>query len=299
MDRSSSQQVTVRATYSDGRTEDVTQMALFEANDPELAEAATTGVVTTSSLAGEVAVMARYQGHVATFRATVPLGADVSSLPEPRNFVDEAVFAKLRTLGIPASQIADDATFLRRVSVDITGTLPSAEQVETFLSDSSPDKRDRLIDELLNTPQYADYFATKWNAVLRNKKRQNEDTEGLYAFRQWIWQSLYENKPYDEFVGELLTASGDPAFNPPVVWYREVSDVHQQVEDTAQLFLGVRIQCARCHHHPFEKWSEDDYYGLAAFFSRIGKKNRPAGMGIPTNSRDRRLFHNVGTAAQA
>jgi hypothetical protein len=299
MDREASQQVTVRATYSDGRTEDVTQMALFEANDPELAEAATTGVVTTSSLAGEVAVMARYQGHVSTFRATVPLGADVSDLPEPRNFVDKAVFEKLRTLGIPASQIADDATFLRRVSVDITGTLPSAEQTETFLADPSPDKRDRLIDELLDTPQYADYFATKWNAVLRNKKRQNEDTEGLYAFRQWIWQSLYENKPYDRFVGELLTASGDPAFNPPVVWYREVNDVHQQVEDTAQLFLGVRIQCARCHHHPFEKWSEDDYYGLAAFFSRIGKKNRPVGMGIPTNTRDRRLFHNVGTAAQA
>ena len=156
-----------------------------------------------------------------------------------------------------------------------------------------------MIDELLNSTEYADYFATKWNAVLRNKKRQTEDVEGTYAFRRWIWQSLYQNKPYDEFVREILTATGNPDFNPPVVWYREVSDINQQVEDTAQLFLGVRIQCARCHHHPFERWSQNDYYGLAAFFSRIGNKKMPVGIGVSTRSRDRRLFHNEGVASQS
>lgn len=298
MDRDDAQQITVQATYSDGTTEDVTRMALFEANDSELAESSVTGLVRTTSLAGEVAVMARYQGQVSTFRATVPLGAEVTDLPPERNFVDRAVFAKLKELGIPPSPLSDDATFLRRVFVDITGTLPTAEQVVTFLADPSPDKRDRLIDELLETPEYADYFATKWNAILRNKKRQNEDLPGTYVFRQWIWQSLYQNKPYDQFVREIITATGDARFNPPVVWYREVAEINEQVEDTAQLFLGVRIQCARCHHHPFEKWSQNDYYSFAAFFSRIGRKNLPVGAGIAANTRDKRVFHNEGSATQ-
>ncbi|MBX3438134.1 MAG: DUF1549 domain-containing protein, partial [Planctomycetaceae bacterium] len=171
MDREDTQQITVQATYSDGTTEDVTRMALFEANDSELAESSVTGLVRTTSLAGEVAVMARYQGQVATFRATVPLGEDVSDVPPERNFVDAAVFGKLKELGIPPSPVCDDATFLRRVSIDITGALPSASDAEAFLADPSPDKRDRLIDELLDSPKYADYFATKWNAILRNKKR--------------------------------------------------------------------------------------------------------------------------------
>ncbi|MEZ6146725.1 MAG: DUF1549 and DUF1553 domain-containing protein [Planctomycetaceae bacterium] len=298
MDREDQQQITVQATYSDGTTEDVTRMALFEANDTELAEASLTGLVNTTSLAGEVAVMARYQGQVSTFRATVPLGEEVDNLPPANTLVDDAVFSKLKELGIPPSELCDDATFLRRVSIDITGTLPTAEEAEAFLADPSPDKRDRLIDELLDSPEYADYFATKWNAVLRNKKRQNEDLSGTYAFHQWIWQSLYENKPYDQFVREIVTATGDARFNPPVVWYREVGEINEQVEDTAQLFLGVRIQCARCHHHPFEKWSQNDYYSMAAFFSRIGKKPLPVGTGISTATRDQRLFHNDGVATQ-
>ncbi len=298
MDREDHQQITVQATYSDGSTEDVTRMALFEANDSELADTSLTGLVATTALAGEVAVMARYQGEVSTFRATVPLGEAVANLPPVKTLVDDAVFAKLTGLGIPPSELSDDATFLRRVSIDITGTLPTAEEATAFLTDPSPDKRDRLIDELLDSPEYADYFTTKWNAILRNKKRQNEDLSGTYAFHQWIWQSLYQNKPYDQFVREIITATGDARYNPPVVWYREVGEINEQVEDTAQLFLGVRIQCARCHHHPFEKWSENDYYSLAAFFSRIGKKPLPVGTGISTATRDQRLFHNDGAATQ-
>lgn len=295
MTQKGEQQVSVLATYSDGTVEDVTRMALFEPNDTELAETTATGLVKTLELSGEVAVMARYQGQVSTFRATIPLGAEVASTPPVRNFIDEAVFAKLKLLGIPPSPLADDATFLRRVYVDITGTLPTEEKVREFLADQNPQKRDRLIDELIDSPEYADYFTNKWNSVLRNKKRQNEDTDATYQFHQWIWDSLYSNKPYDQFVGEVITASGDPEFNPPVTWYREVAASTDQVEDVCQLFLGVRIQCARCHHHPFEKWSQDDYYGMAAFFSRVGKKEQ--GAEVLRNSRDRRVFHNEGAAA--
>ncbi len=288
------QQVTVYATYSDGSLEDVTRMALFEPNDTELAEVSETGLVSTLDLSGEVAIMARYQGQVATFRATIPLGVEVASTPPIKNFIDEAVFNKLKVLGIPPSPLSDDSTFLRRVHLDITGTLPTETEVKDFLSDQSADKRSKLIDRLLDSPEYADYFTNKWNMVLRNKKRQAQDQAGTYMFHDWIWNSLYDNKPYDQFVKEIVTASGDPTMNPPVIWYREVADANQQVEDVAQLFLGVRIQCARCHHHPFEKWSQNDYYGLAAFFSRVGKKNLTAG--VQTNLRDRRIFHNEGVA---
>ena len=296
MDRGKDQQITVVARYSDGSTEDVTRMALYEANDPEMAEATETGIIKTLDLAGEVAIMARYQGQVSTFRATIPLGADTSEVPTPANFVDEAVFAKLRLLGIPPSELCDDATFLRRVHIDITGTTPTEEVVRAFLEDQDPDKREKLVDHLLDTEAYADYFANKWNLVLRNKKRNTGDLHGTYAFYRWIWDALYENKPYDEFVRDIITASGETSTNPAVVWYREVDQVNEQVEDTAQLFLGTRIQCARCHHHPFEKWSQNDYYGLAAFFTTIGKKNILEVGARDRNTRDKRVFHNEKVA---
>lgn len=293
MTQQAEQQISVLATYSDGSTEDVTRMALYEANDTEMAECSETGLVSTLTLAGEVAVMARYQGQVSTYRATIPLGADTSGVPEPINLVDEAVFGKLKLLGIPPSEVCDDATFLRRVSLDITGTLPDAADVDTFLQDQSPDKRSQLIDRLLDSEEYADHFANKWNFVLRNKRTRGEDKPGTFLFHRWVRDSIYDNKPYDEFVADLLTATGEPAVNPAVNWYREVDQVEEQVEDTAQLFLGVRIQCARCHHHPFERWSQNDYYSLAAFFSRVGKKPIP---NAPAASRDRRLVHQAGVA---
>jgi hypothetical protein len=293
MQRKSQQQISVIATYSDGTTEDVTRMALFEPNEPEMAESSTKGLVTTLDLSGEVAIMARYQGQVATFRATVPLGADTSKMPEPLNLVDAAVFGKLKQLGIPASDVCDDATFLRRVSLDISGTLPSEEEVRFFLADASADKRDRLIDRLLDGTAYADHFANKWNFVLRNKKEGADDAPGTMLFHQWLWNRMYDNTPYDQFVREIVTASGDPQMNPAVVWYRDVDSTEEQVEDTAQLFLGLRIQCARCHHHPFEKWSQDDYYGMAAFYGRVGKKAIP---NVAGTMRDKRVFHNEGVA---
>lgn len=289
MDRGSDQQITTLAIYSDGSTEDVTQMALYEPNDAEMAEVSTGGFVKTLDLSGEVAVMARYQGQVSTFRATIPLGADLGTLPESKNVVDTAVFNKLKLLGIPPSPLCDDTTFIRRVSVDITGKLPTEQEVREFLASTDPQKRDRLVDTLVDSPAYADLFANKWNMVLRNKRRQPADTRGTYAFFNWIRDALAENKPYDQFVREILTAAGDVTSSPPVTWYREVNQTNEQVEDTAQLFLGLRIQCARCHHHPFEKWSQDDYYGFSAFFSRVGKKNGDS-------PREQRVFHNDGIA---
>lgn len=287
MDRGSDQQITVMAVYSDGSTEDVTRMALYEANDPEMAEVTVTGLVKTLDLAGEVAVMARYQGQVAVFRSTIPLGAEIAAKPPVKNFIDEAVLAKLDVLGIPASPVSDDGTFLRRVSVDITGTLPTESEVAAFLANTDVQKREKIVDQLLDSPAYADYFANKWNLVLRNKKRNNDKLASTYGFHKWIWASLYDNKPYDQFVREIITASGNADDNPPVAWYREVDQPNEQVEDVSQLFLGLRIQCAHCHHHPFEKWSQDDYFGMAAFFSRVGRKNI---IGESNTMRDKRIF---------
>lgn len=289
MGRDASQQLVVVAHYSNGSSEDVTRTTQFDSNDTEMGEVSVTGLVTTAQLTGSVAVMARYQGHVGVFRATIPLGIKVENLPVAVNFVDENVFAKLKDLGLPASRISDDATFLRRLTIDVAGRLPSIAESEAFLADNSPDKRIAAINRVLDSGDHAEYFANKWSAILRNKRRQDSDKIATFAFYDWIRQGIYDNKPYDQFAREILTASGTPGTNAPVAWYREVSDQAAQVEDTAQLFLGLRIQCARCHHHPFEKWSQQDYYGFSAFFSRVGKKKGYI------QGQDR-IFHNPGTA---
>lgn len=289
MERNGTQQLAVVAHYSDGSTEDVTRTAQFDSNDAEMAEVAVTGLVKTSQLTGSVAIMARYQGQVGVFRATVPLGIEVTNLPPAKNFVDEQVFAKLKALGLPPSPVADDATFLRRVSIDVAGRLPSLEETEAFHADKSADKRAKAIDRLLESTDYADYFAMKWSSILRNKRRMDTEKVATFAFYDWIRDSLNQNKPYDQFVREVLTSSGEATTNPPVAWYREVKDASAQVEDTAQLFLGLRIQCARCHHHPFEKWSQEDYYGFAAFYSQVGRKKGP-------RQNEDRIYHKPGIA---
>jgi hypothetical protein len=293
MERESPQQLIAVAHYSDGSTEDVTRMTQFDSNDAEMAEVGATGLVTTGQLTGSVAVMARYQGNVGVFRATMPLGIQVDDVPITTGVVDEFVFSMLSDLGLPASGIATDAAFLRRVTIDIAGRLPTKEEAEAFANSGSGgeqlQKRADAIDRLLASTDYADYFANKWSAILRNKRRANYEKTATFAFYDWIRESLHRNHPYDEFVREIVTASGTPGKNPPVAWYREVKDQASQVEDTAQLFLGLRIQCARCHHHPFEVWSQQDYYGLAAFFSRVGRKK-----GLVT--KQDRIFHNPGTA---
>ncbi|HEX4000598.1 MAG TPA: DUF1549 domain-containing protein [Pirellulales bacterium] len=283
------QQLICLAHYSDGSVEDVTLMTKFEPNDTEMAEVSSTGLVTARDLPGTVAIMARYQGQVAVFRAALPLGAPMDQMPAAKNFIDEAVFKQLKTLGIPPSPVCDDATFVRRASIDIAGRLPTAEETARFLTDADSNKRAHWIDELLASDGYADYFATKWTAVLRNKRVMPSYEHGDFLFHDWIRQSLYENKPYDQFVRDILTASGEVSENPPVAWYREAAEPAQEMEDTAQLFLGMRIQCAHCHHHPFERWSQQDYFGFDAFFSRVGKKQ-----GLQQS--EFRIYHRRGMA---
>lgn len=275
---STDQQLSVVAHYSDDSTEDVTLAALYESNDPEMAEVTKTGLVHLKDLVGDVAVMARYQGHVTVFRADIPLQS--SSRPaseafaaEPVNVVDTFVFQKLRSLGITPSPLCDDATYLRRVTLDIAGRLPTLDEALEFEADTSEDKRLALANRLLSSPDYADYFAGKWNTILRNRRKGGELKFATVAFHQWIRDSIDAGKPYNDFVKEIMTASGSVASHPPVTWFQQVPDTNQRIEDAAQLFLGQRIQCARCHHHPYEKWSQADYTQMSAFFSTVSKKN--------------------------
>ncbi|MFO1046259.1 MAG: DUF1549 domain-containing protein [Planctomycetaceae bacterium] len=287
--RHQEQQLKVIARYSDGSQRDVTQQALYESNDKAMADVNDNGLVKVQDITGKVAIMVRYQGRISVFNVAIPLGAPVEQVPPSRNFVDEAVFANLKELGIPPSPVCDDSTFLRRVTLDIGGRLPTAEETAAFLASNSPDKRDHAIDELLKSPDYADYFASKWTNLLKNRRDDTSDIVSNFAFHAWIRDSILANKPYDQFVRELLAATGTVIDNPPVAWYKRVKEPKDQIEDVAQLFLGVRMQCAQCHHHPFERWSQNDYYSLAAFFSQVGRK--------PSSTRGEDLiFHKRGIA---
>ncbi len=290
--RGGEQQLQAIAKYSDGSVRDVTNMALYEANDKAMADVSERGLVKISDIVGNVAVMVRYQGKVSVYSASVPLGAPVENLPSSKNFVDEHVFANLKALGIPPSVLCDDATFLRRVMLDIGGRLPTEEESAAFLASKDEGKRDKIIDDLLRSPDYADFFANKWTALLKNRRDDESDTVSNFAFHAWVRDSFLANKPYDQFVREVLAATGTVIGNPPVAWYKRVKEPKQQIEDVAQLFLGVRMQCAQCHHHPFERWSQDDYYSLVAFFSQVGRK--PSG----TRGEDL-IFHKRGIATAA
>lgn len=289
LQRKSQQQLTAVARYSDGTQRDVTDLALYESNDSAMAEVTPAGLVSILDIPGKVGVMVRFQGKVSVFNASVPLGAPVDALPPTKNFVDQHVFANLKELGIPPSPLCDDATFLRRVSLDIAGRLPTQVEVEAFTANQAPDKRDQAIDHLLQSSEYADFFANKWTSLLKNRRDDASDITSNFAFFAWVRDSLLANKPYDALVRELLAATGTVIANPPVAWYKRVKEPKQQLEDIAQLFLGVRMQCAQCHHHPFERWSQDDYYSLAAFFSQVGRK--------PTATRgEDMIFHKRGVA---
>lgn len=269
----STQQLAVIARLSDGSREDVTRAAVFESNDPELAEVSASGLVQLGDLVGDVAVMARYQGQVTVFRAIVPHRFEPQPLAaEPRNVIDTYVFQKLQSLGIPPSPVCDDATFLRRVTLDVAGRLPTLAEQQAYFAEAESDRRDRLIERLLESSDYAENFAHKWNTILRNRQAGGATAYANIAFYRWIRDSLDANKPYDQFVTEIVAASGSVASHPPVAWYQQVSDTNGRLEDAAQLFLGQRLQCANCHHHPFEKWSQQDYAQMAAFFSTVTKK---------------------------
>jgi len=268
----STQQLAVTAYFSDGAERDITRLAIYESNQEAMTEVNENGLVTVKDKTGTASVMVRFREFVDVYRATIPLGAKMTALPEQKNFIDRALFAKLKLLGLPPSGVCDDSTFLRRVTLDIAGRLPSPEETKAFLTDQGADKRARKINALLDSRDYAEYFAQKWTGILRNKRSKDEYARGTFAFHDWLTESFEKNKPYDQFVRELLTATGEIGRNPAVVWYRSVKDQKEEMQDVAQVFMGIRMQCAQCHHHPYEKWSQDDYYSFTAFFSTIGRK---------------------------
>jgi hypothetical protein len=234
--RNGEQQLKAVAKYSDGSERDVTEQALFESNDKSMADVSDRGLVKVLDIPGKVAIMVRYQGRISVFNASIPLGAPVENVPPSKNFVDDLVFANLKEIGVPPSPVCDDATFLRRITLDISGRLPTEEESRAFLANTAADKRDQVIDTLLSSPEYADFFANKWTAMLKNRRDDASDITSNFAFYAWVRDSLLANKPYDQMVRELLAATGTVIANPPVAWYKRVKEPKQQLEDVAQLF---------------------------------------------------------------
>ncbi|HZY87077.1 MAG TPA: DUF1549 and DUF1553 domain-containing protein, partial [Gemmataceae bacterium] len=258
----------VRAVFSDGSARDVTQLAVFEPSNLNVA-VGRDGVARKQD-AGEASVMVRYLDRQATVQlAFVPARPGFAWQPPPENnYVDHHVFAKLRRLRMLPSPLCPDSVFLRRAYLDAVGVLPTADETRRLLADPRSDKRARLIDDLLARPEFADFWALKWSDLLRNEEKVL-DRKGVRRFHDWIRQSIAEGKPLNEFARELIAGRGSTYARPAANYYRALRDPQARAEATAQVFLGVRLQCAKCHNHPFERWTQNDYHSLAAFFSRV------------------------------
>lgn len=287
----SREQLKVTAKYSDGSLRDVTRLTAYQSNESAVAAIDAAGLVTAGALPGETAIMARYMNHIAVFNVAVPLAGNVdkeiyASLPR-NNFIDDLVWKRLERLGIVPSEGCDDATFLRRAHLDVIGTLPTTDEARKFLADTSPDKRAKLVDALLARPEYADHWANKWADLLRP----NPYRVGIKAtlvYDQWIRDAFRANKPYDRFVADLVASRGSTFRNGATVLYRDRRSPEEVTTMICQLFLGVRLDCARCHHHPFEVWGQDDFFGTAAYFSRIGYKG--TGISAPISGSEEFVF---------
>jgi hypothetical protein len=256
------------AKFSSGEEMDVTRLACYEPSNLN-ATVNHDGLVARGKF-GEVTVVVRFlHQQVSVPLAFVPNRPGFAwSEPPVQNFVDEHIYAKLKSLRMNPSPLADDSTFLRRVYLDCIGVPPTAEEARAFVADSSPDKRRRVIDALLNRPEFADFWALKWSDLLRNEEKVL-DPKGGDAFHTWIRDSIAAGKPLDQFVRELVSSRGSTYEQPAANFYRANRDPFTRSETTARLFLGVRLQCARCHNHPFDRWTQDDYYNWAAWFSQI------------------------------
>ena len=265
-------QVNVVARFLDGQTRDVTRETTVESNTPDVASVDVKSAVKGERI-GEATLLVRYQGKFSTIPVTVlnpKPGFAWKSLPQ-YNYIDQKIDAKLERLRIEPSAIADDAAFLRRASLDLTGQLPATETVRAFLADQSPMhlKRSKMIDKLIASPAYVDHWTVKWGDLLQSSRKYLGE-KGAYEFQQWIRDSIASNKPYDKLVREMLVSRGSSYDDPAANFYRVTREAKPTMEKTTQVFLGVRMVCAQCHDHPFERWTQSQYYQMAAFFSAVG-----------------------------
>ncbi|MDA0281895.1 MAG: DUF1553 domain-containing protein [Planctomycetota bacterium] len=271
-DASDRQQLSVNGYFSDGSVRDLTALTVFTSSNESVASVNDDGLVEKTGR-GETAILGRYLDKMATadvtFLEQVP-GFEWSN-PTENNFVDTHSFSKLKQLQILPSDVCTDEEFLRRAYLDLTGRLPRIEETQAFLADSARDRRLKLIDSLLETEDFAEFWTLKWSDILRSNSKKLSVT-GTHKFQRWVYDGIRTDQGLDKLAHELLTASGSVFENPAASYWRASRDPNDATETTAQLFLGIRIQCAKCHNHPFEKWSQDNYYGIAAAFTRIGRQ---------------------------
>lgn len=271
------QQVRVVATYTDGATRDVSKEAFVESGNIEVLTVDADGTLNTLRR-GEAPILVRYEGAYAVTTLTVmgDRSGFAWSNPPTYNFIDELVYNKLQKVKVVPSELCTDAEFIRRVYFDLTGLPPTPDAVRAFLADGRPsrDKRDELVDQLVGSPEFVEHWTNKWADLLQvNRKFLGED--GAVAFRNWIKDSFASNKPYDQFAYEILTASGSNVSNPAASYYKILREPADVMENTTHLFLAVRFNCNKCHDHPFERWTQDQYYHLAAYFTQVGRKTDP------------------------
>lgn len=284
MGQKAGQQLKVLAKYSDGLEKDVTRHSKFQSNVDSVASVSATGLVTTHDVPGEAAVMAVYFGEVGIFRLMVPRPGPVATnqnLPQ-FNFIDKLVDAKLAKLNVAPSGLCDDAELLRRVYLDLTGTLPTPDDVRKFLTDTTKGKREKLVYSLLEKPEFTDLWAMRWADLLR-VDRQQLGHERAYTYYKWIRESIADNKPFDAFARELVTAEGPLNEVGPANFYKVVTKPGDMAGTVSQVFLGVRIACAECHHHPFDRWKQSDYYGMTAFFAPISPRGGGSGESVSSS----------------
>ncbi len=264
-------QLEVVATFADGETRDVTSMAVYQPTS-QLASVSHDGLVEAKGT-GEVTIMTTYLDKQVPVRLiVVPDRPGFEWRPVRKvNYVDRRIFSKLHTLRINASDLCSDEVFVRRAHLDLLGVVPTPDEARAFVADKAADKRAKLVDELLERPEFADYWAMKWSDVLRNEEHAL-DKKGVRVFHDWIRRGIREHKPLDEFARQLIAARGSTYRNAPANYYRAMRDPIMRAETTAQVFLGARLQCAKCHNHPFDRWTQDDYYGWASLFARVDYK---------------------------
>ena len=270
------QQLRVWAVDDTGTRRCVTTEAEYVSNAATIATIDGRGFVQAADVPGEAALLARYLGHVAVCRVTIPRPGVTFPRPAEDNFIDGLAWNKLERLGIEPSGRCDDATFLRRAFLDAIGTLPTADEARAFLADGSPDKRPRLVDRLLDRPEYADYWTMRFSDLLRVDQTKITPA-GAVSITRWLHRQFAENRPYDAMVRELLTAKGNVAAEGPAAYYKALDKPDLLARSVCQVFLGVRIECAQCHHHPSDRWGQDDYVAMAGLFSGVTHKKLPDG----------------------